>query len=516
MTRLLISFRVASPPGHALAQLDTDTEAFEWIDLGDPQLKIYGAMGLCRDGERYLTVFQARREGQPVNCIGELDANLRLTRLAPLRRVKDGHSIVMHDGALLVVSSGTNQVIRVDWPRHGEPKESVFFEIEPGADTLHMNSLQYFDGRLHLSMFGPRGDALWRDASQGRVIRIDDGAVIGDGLYHPHALFVDGDALLCVGSMTSSVHRLSGLAPDAYDALSAGADAASPALRGYLRGAAADDDAIYIGTSAGRTHSRANGVALGTAPELTHGIDCGVYVVDKATRAIRWIDLSPFAAEIYDVLPIPADTPMRGDRSAAMQQRLRALNAYTPEMRHHAVQADQYCREFNGVIRELIDERNDYCTASRILQRLLSRAGRPRPHWQFDYATCLLETGNAKGALDHYRRALAEGHPREPVRVAVARAVAAVGSINVDDDLRELIGIGNEPARTRGISSTRQAGGSIDRTVATPADTARPPVNAQARAKAMLAQLREKTQQNGTSRTAKAATAGTASNTSST
>lgn len=499
MSRLLISFRVSSPPGHALAQFDTETEAFEWVDVGDPVLKIYGAMGICRHRARYFVVFQARREGKPISCIGELDAQLRLTRLAALRRVKDGHSIVAHGDSLLVVSSGTNQVIRIVWPQGAEPKESIFFEIAPGADTLHMNALQAYRGKLYLSMFGPRGDGLWRDASDGRVIRLDDQAVVASGLYHPHALFVDDDALLCVSSMTNRIYRVDADADAREDTRSE--PAALPPLDGYLRGVAADDKCIFVGTSTGRTRSRATGEQV-DAPAFAKGIECGVHVLDKSTQQARWLDLSPFASEIYDLLVIEPTVPMRGDRTIAMQERLRALNAYTPELRHHASQADQYCREFNSVIRELVDVRRDYATASRILKRLLARAGRPRPQWQFDYATCLLQTGDASGAIEHFRRASEQGYGKAPVRQALKQAIAAAGlqgdvdiaKCLVDDEAESRRAEPAQSNTTQRIAATpvRIRPAPVRAPAAAPAQEGTGDVaDARARAEATLARLRE-------------------------
>jgi hypothetical protein len=497
MSRLLISFRVSSPPGHALAQFDTETEAFEWVDVGDPVLKVYGAMGICRHRARYFVVFQARREGKPISCIGELDAQLRLTRLSALRRVKDGHSIVAQGDALLVVSSGTNQVVRIVWPQGAEPKESVFFEIDPGADTLHMNALQSYRGKLYLSMFGPRGDGLWRDASDGRVVRLDDRAVVASGLYHPHALFVDDDALLCVSSMTNRIYRV-----DADARRDTGSEpAALPPLDGYLRGVATDDKCIFVGTSTGRTRSRATGEHV-DAPAFAKGIECGVHILDKSTRQARWLDLSPFASEIYDLLVIEPTVSMRGDRTTAMQERLRALNAYTPELRHHASQADQYCREFNSVIRELIDVRRDYATASRVLKRLLARAGRPRPQWQFDYATCLLQTGDASGAIEHFRRAAEQGYGKAPLRQVLKQAIAAAGLQGNVEIAKGLIDDDAETSHAEHMHSntTQRIAATPVRARPTPASApAAAPAqegmgdiaDARARAEATLARLRE-------------------------
>ncbi|WP_206956678.1 tetratricopeptide repeat protein [Trinickia acidisoli] len=423
MSQLLISFCFTSPPGHALAKLDVDSERLEWIDLAHPDFLIDGAMGISRYRDGYVVVFHATRDARPVNCIGEFDGMLSLKRLAPLPSVHDGHSVIEHDGALLVVSSGTNQVIRVDWPDGAAPRERVFFEIDPGDDTLHMNSLQTFDGKLFLSMFGNRGSSSWRDAANGRVVRLDDGVTVAEGLHHPHGLFVDDGSLLCLASATGDIRRVGGAARGA-----------SAKLEGYLRGIASDARFVYVGTSRLRNRSKSTGKKQGV-PLVETGVGCGLHLVDKAAGTSRWLDLSPFASEIYDVFPLPEGTPIEGTREAAMLSRLRALNAHTPILMVQATQAEQYFHEFNGVIGELIAER-DFDTAATLLERLMCGPLRTRLDWHADYALCLLHRGDMIGAMQHYAKALGENHPR--LTEIQSLALASLQSGNRDDAIHQL------------------------------------------------------------------------------
>jgi hypothetical protein len=421
--QLLISFCFTSPPGHALAKLDVDSERLEWVDLMHPELSIHGAMGLCRYRSGYIAVFHATCDSRQVSCIGQFDAALSLKRLAPLALVHDAHSIIEHEGALLVVSSGTNQVIHLDWPDDAPPHERVFFEIDPGSDTLHMNSLQAFGGKLFLSMFGNRGGSSWRDAANGRVVRLADGATVADGLHHPHGLFVDEGALSCLASATGEIRQVAGSPREAR-----------PKLEGYLRGIAADDRFVYVGTSRLRNRSKSTGNKQDT-PLVETGVGCGLHLVDKASGTSRWLDLSPFASEIYDVLPLPEGTRIEGTREAAMLSRLRGLNAHTPVLMQQATQAEQYFHEFNGVIGELIAER-DFETATTLLERLMRGPLRARLDWHADYALCLLHRGDIVGAMRQYAKALGEHHPR--LTEIQHLALASLEGGNRDDAIRQM------------------------------------------------------------------------------
>jgi hypothetical protein len=400
VTQLLISFCFTSPPGHALAKFDTDSEVLEWIKLDQPGLRVYGGMGICRHGDGYIVIFHAVRQMRSISCIGELDRDLRLCRLAELQQVSDGHSVVEHDGALLVVSSGTNQVIRVVWPVGGEPEEDIYFELEPGHDTLHMNSLRLHQGKLYLSMFGPRRNGSWHSATEGQVLCLDDRAAAAQGIHHPHGLFALGDELLCVGSMSGAIRHVAGPARAAF-----------PKLDGYLRGVAGDSRYIYVGTSRMRERSKSSGDKVRPLPGMAHGIGCGLHMLERDTLHPHWLDLSPFAAEIYDIHILPPDTKVAGTRRDAMLSRLHALNGYSPHLLELAKRSAQHVATLHGVVRTLIDEDRDYRNASQLLQRLLSGPVQAETDWHLDLAFCKFQQNDLHAALHQLELALGATNP---------------------------------------------------------------------------------------------------------
>jgi hypothetical protein len=349
MSQLLVSFCYTRPLGHAIARIDTCSDAFEWIDLSSVPAPVYGATGLARVGARYYAALQVKFGEAFGTQLIELDEHARVLRTAPLTHIRDAHSMIAWNGELLVVGTGTNQVFALAWPDGEAPASRVFYEQEPGADTLHMNSLQAFDGRVYLSMFGKRSGDEWYRADDGQVLDLNaGGAIVARGLRHPHALFVVDDTLMCLESRGGAAIPVSGrpLAPFAR-------------LPGYLRGACVADGALFIGASMARGHSKSRGVANARAalapqpdapnetrhaPPLTTAAiahdGCGLHVIDMpddARSAVashdapapgdtrRWIDLSPFGPELYDVLAWHG-APVRGSRADAMEQRLRAVN----------------------------------------------------------------------------------------------------------------------------------------------------------------------------------------------
>ncbi|RDU96742.1 DUF4915 domain-containing protein [Trinickia dinghuensis] len=348
MPRLLVSFCYTRPLGHAIARLDTENGAFEWVDVSSVPAPVYGAAGLVRVDMRYYAALQVKFGEALGTYLVELDEQARVTRAAPLPHIYDAHSMIAHGDELLLVGSGTNQVFALSWPDGGPPASRVYYEQAPGIDTLHMNSLQVFDGRVYLSMFGPRPDAEWHHADEGQILDLNaGGAVVARGLRHPHSLTVVGDTLMCLDSRSGTMIHVAGDPRSSF-----------ARLPGYLRGACAVDGRLYVGASVTRKRSKSRGtanappvsvpspdapamqrVAAPTAPGMLASDGCGLHVIDAAATASTgvsmkhavlddacdWIDLSPFAPELYDVIPWYG-APVHGSRPAAMEQRLRAVN----------------------------------------------------------------------------------------------------------------------------------------------------------------------------------------------
>lgn len=415
MPQLLLSFCYTRPLGHVLARFDTETQALEWLDLGALDLQIHGATGLCRHGQGFYAVLQVKRGGIPTTELVEFDAHCRMQRSATLKRVFDAHSIVPWGDALLVVSTGTNQVIEINWPTPGAPRETIFFELDPGADTLHMNALQVFEQRLYLSMFGPKQGDSWNDSDQGCVLDLSAGGqAVALGLRHPHALFVDGGALGCLVSMTGAIVPIAGTPAHAY-----------PPLPGYLRGAASDSRYLYVGVSIPRTHSKSRGVALAASKRGSSGQGCGLHVFDKSNGQTTWLDLSPFGAELYDIVAWPALAPLCGSREQAMAARLHAVNAESSEMMTAWLALSKIRRQLVDAVAQMIEVDRDYATAQRLLSRLLAQAPQ-RPEWNYYYALCRLAAGDPHGeAIPHLLKVVDSGYQPEQARLYLAQAYRA-------------------------------------------------------------------------------------------
>ncbi len=74
--------------------------------------------------------------------------------------------------------------------------------------------------------------------------------------------------------------------------------------RGYLRGLAARNGYLFVGSTKGRNRSKSTGVLIDNAadPGESYG-EPGVSVYNRDTEALDcFIDLSAYADEIYDIL----------------------------------------------------------------------------------------------------------------------------------------------------------------------------------------------------------------------
>ncbi|MFP3244996.1 MAG: DUF4915 domain-containing protein [Paraburkholderia sp.] len=412
MTQLLLSFCYSKPVGHALALFDCESEAFEWIDLSEVPLPVYGATGLCRVGGTYYAALQVRAPGTLGTLLAQFDDTGRLLRTASLAQVHDAHSLLWWHGELLLVSSGTNQVFAIDWAPGSTPRMRVFFEREPGADTLHMNSLQAFDGHVYLSMFGSKPSASWREASDGQVLDLSAGGkVVLRGLQHPHSLFVDGGGLFCMNSRTSAVVHVAGTAPGHDTPLS-----------GYVRGALSHGSQLFVGTSMQRKQSKSRGVSE-ASDKVSTGTGCGLHVLDSVRGVARWHDLSPFGAELYDVLAWHG-RPVTGTRADAMVRRLHAVNSEFAEL----IGATYRMRQQHGLVaqmlRQFLDAGFDLSPAQALLEQLSSDAF-ALPEWCYLRARQLLASrADPAAAVPLLQRALDGGYDAFAVLHQLIRAHA--------------------------------------------------------------------------------------------
>ena len=283
-------------PGVYLYEVDTESGACRPVPTEHPDLlPAKGMTGLCRHDDGYLGVRQVRP-----NQLVRLDpVDLRVTDVWSLERSVAGHSMVSHGGALYLVATGLDSLLRIRLPAGGcALQEEVVWQHAAGrADTIHCNGLTVHAGRLHVSGFGPKQGELWSSADEGFVRDVERDEPLVRGIYHPHtALDVDGVMHWCESSRTS-VCNADGERLEVPE--------------GYCRGLVVRGDRLCVGISTGRRKSESTGksIALNTERGKLAGA-CRLHVYARAgkglagCRLLRSIDLSKKGDEIYDLLAL--------------------------------------------------------------------------------------------------------------------------------------------------------------------------------------------------------------------
>lgn len=352
-------------------RVNTQTQAVEWVDLSAVGLPVHGATGICIFNEKTYAVLQVKRQGKFTTVIVEIDQDYAIRRVGLLPKVVDAHSIVRWNGRFLVASTETNQIVAVDWEEGQEPRESIYFDRDPGSDTLHMNSLWVFENRLYVSMFGPKTEVSWRSAINGQVLDItDQPEVMAQALKHPHALFEDNGSLLCLSSASGQVEWIAGKPVSQF-----------PSLSGYIRGATSDRAHFYVGASIARAFSKSRQVKEEADGCAKDALGCGLHIVDKATNELSWIDLGAYGAELYDVAICRSTKPITGTHEEAMKTRLLSANAEASEITSIWARLNVSNRLVVETARTLVEADRHNELAARLLDKLMALEPE-NPEWQ--------------------------------------------------------------------------------------------------------------------------------------
>ena len=200
--RILVSFyNLPKATEYPLLALNFSLENAEnaiWqpVSLG-PGITTHHATGLTAHQDIILVAFVIGGE----SWVAALDANTLVFRWRQrLEGVKDIHSLAMHQGSLLAVSTGTDQVLAypLNHRQFGEP--FVYWQAsDTGKDVNHINSLTVANGKVLVSFFGPKRSELWSSTSRnGGILNVDDNVLIKDELDHPHTVsWKDGQVYFC-------------------------------------------------------------------------------------------------------------------------------------------------------------------------------------------------------------------------------------------------------------------------------------------------------------------------------
>jgi Domain of unknown function (DUF4915) len=290
--RLLISIQnvALDPRPSCLLLFDVASQRKQWIDIGLGQLLASG-LGIYGDDRHIFHVCIANADFSTHLVV--LDrSTLDVIHVRPLPEVEDGHSVLHYVDELIVVSTGTDQIIAYPLCDADLGKPRILWSpTDSGTDTHHINSLCVADGELLCSAFGPKDDDSWATARSGYVRNLTTDTMLIQGLRQPHsATWHDGELYFC-NSLEGSINTTYGVV--AY-------------LYGYARGLTFGiDGTMYAGTSLSRRPpQQSDDTAVfrnpGDEGDL-HGQCALIRMTESGTNRVE-TGMSPFGNEIYDIV----------------------------------------------------------------------------------------------------------------------------------------------------------------------------------------------------------------------
>jgi len=301
--QMLISFCNAVPRGLVLGVYDFDWDNFELIEPTEYGDDYSGATGICvSNGVYYVAVNNAKADLCEILTI---DHELNIVGRFPMQTVSDPHSMIYHDGGLLITSTGNDAVmmVTIDMPA-GKVKERCFWKYNDGdTDSVHINSVCELGGHIYLSMFGEKSGRRWDhnqgyNLGNGKIVDITSGDIIHDGLRHPHSLKAYDGRLVFGESQTGRIL-------ESWEGSGGWISRVVAEIPGYVRGLAYSSHCIYIASSARRGISKSTGEIIRELPGNQSATDCRIYQCDLNTNEIISRDLSLFGREIYDIELVP-------------------------------------------------------------------------------------------------------------------------------------------------------------------------------------------------------------------
>jgi len=196
----------------------------------------------------------------------------------------DLHDVFIEGDSIYVVVTENNEIIKYNknfdiinkWKLLGD------------ADSIHINSITIYNGRLIASIFGRfkhHREYIKNTEGNGEVIDIETNETLIRGLSQPHSLKVENGFLYLCDSEKNELHIYKNMTLKN-----------KIILPGYARGIGIGSNYLYIGISLSRNSTR-----------YTKGItSANIAVINKATMKIECMIPIPFR-EIYDVVIINND-----------------------------------------------------------------------------------------------------------------------------------------------------------------------------------------------------------------
>lgn len=320
-----------------------DGNGFSWRlieDLDIPDLAHGGLCGACQvEGD----VVLATQSTPPYLVLYDPVAG-RIKAKRDVSPCSDLHSVVYHQGALYVASTGTNEVYRITLGDDGFGEPRVFWRypgVEYDRDLVHLNGLTGCDQGLIACCFGPQqSDGSW--GNNGAVFQVEPFEVIRDGLSEPHSPLCAGGRLFFAESKRHRVHVLN------RDKDGAWHEKPSIDVGGYARGLASQDGRLWVGLSASRAISRSKATLN---QKINSVVGAAIACIDLVSHTVTdRRKLSGLGEEIYDLLILDEVGPI-GRLLDALTERIMSMQTALNTLRVESAAAKMLGVENNEAVK---------------------------------------------------------------------------------------------------------------------------------------------------------------------
>jgi hypothetical protein len=204
--------------------------------------------------------------------------------------VRNAHSICVVGDTVLIVSTGTDEVVAYQCRNQRFTFQgTVWSPSRSKSDIHHINSIaQINDEDVWVTAFGPRRGELWETASNGYICDLKSGARVKSGINQPHSLRCMGENVYyCESALQRIIAFDRGMLVQAD---------------GYSRGLCfVDQNTAIFGTSVGRRFSKSTGVIRNPADPGEPFGRCQITRMDLKTGCTVATDMSMYGQEIYDI-----------------------------------------------------------------------------------------------------------------------------------------------------------------------------------------------------------------------
>ncbi len=369
---ILVSFCNVIPGAPTLGLLDSTTLQFQVVQPSIPEelRRCVGITGLATAGRYLYAVVQEPDSLRPNGVPGPpslliMNWDLQIVNHYIFRWARDVHSICVRGDELYAVSTGTDEVIKLELRGTLVVSETVYWRPVPGGsreDVHHLNSIGWSHGSLLVSGLGRKSDGFWSSAKEGFIVDIIQSATVACKIYHPHSLLELAGVIAYCESSRMSVRTL-------------GSDRVQT-LPGYTRGLCLAEGKIYVGTSIGREISKSTGIMNNPTDPGTPRGQCSVVRLSPDDLSVeQTIDLTSYAREIYDLLPIQeigrwpivAESVWRDRTIRELESALDERTAWSKRAASEVIEREARLRELQ---RQLQADQQDRDNQGRELQAL--------------------------------------------------------------------------------------------------------------------------------------------------